>query len=159
MYMVSIGTTIYSKNFYNLSFSLLSYALFLYNFCSYNENYTIQYIRGRFSWVFPPTTLSYLFEIKVYNYFTFITLNAFNRKMRAMLKIRITIPKTFKNNYIFLAIKLMFLILNFKTSSKCALVHIQLSSIYACLQCSCIIMITLENISFSLFSPNDMTMY
>jgi hypothetical protein len=59
------------------------------------------------SQVFPPTTLSYLIEIKAYNYFTLITLIVYNRQMRAMLKICVTIPKTFKSTDVSPGITLM----------------------------------------------------
>jgi hypothetical protein len=38
----------------------------------------------------------------------------------------------------------MFHILKLKTSSKCALVHIELSSTCVCLRCSCIILLSLK---------------
>jgi hypothetical protein len=127
IYMVSITTTIFSNIFYNLCSSLLSYALFLYILYSYNENNNTIHTR-EISWVFPPTTLNYLIKIKDPNYFIFITINTYNWQMRAMLKICITIPKTFKRKYIFSDITLMFHLLNFIISWKCVLVYIQLSS-------------------------------
>jgi hypothetical protein len=65
--------------------------------------------------------------------------------MGEMLKIFITIPKTFKSNYILPAITLIFHLLNFKMSSESTLVHIQLSSTFSSLQCSCIILLWLKN--------------
>jgi hypothetical protein len=118
LYMVSIATTICSYNFYNLCSSLLSYALFLYNFYSYNEN-NIQYNTYEgVSLSFPSYNSKLSYRIKDYNYFTFITLNAYNRQMRETLKICITIPKTFKRNYILPAITLMFHLLKFQNVFK-----------------------------------------
>ena len=131
MYMGSIATTICSNNFYNLCSSLLSYDLFLYNFFFYNEKNNTIHTR-ELSWVFPPTTLSYLIELNLYNYFTLITLNDYNRHMRVNAQDLHYNPKDIKLKYIFLDITLMFHPLKFKILSKCALVYIQLSSTRTC---------------------------
>jgi hypothetical protein len=109
MYMGSIATTIYLYNFYSLFSSLLSYylALLLY---SYNENNdTLQYntYEGDFS-SFPSYNVKLSNRLKSYIYFTFITLIVYNREMRSILKIYVTIPKTFNITYVSPDISLMF---------------------------------------------------
>jgi hypothetical protein len=106
----------------------------------------IQYntYEGDFS-SFPSYNLKLSNRIKAYIYFTFITLNAYNRQMRENAQDLRYNLQTIKENYIFPDITLMFHLFKFKTSSKCALVHIQLSSTCACLRCSCIILLWLKN--------------
>jgi hypothetical protein len=51
--------------------------------------------------VFPPTAVSYQIENKIYSYFTFNTLNAFNRQMRATAHDLCYNLQTIKEKYIF----------------------------------------------------------
>jgi hypothetical protein len=141
LYMDSIETTICLYNFYNLCFPLLSYALLL-STTSYfylTMKIMIQYntYEGDFS-SFPSYNSKPSYQIKDYNYFTLITLNSYNRKMRENAQDLCYNLETIKAKISFLDISLMFHPFKFKTSSKCVLVHIELSSTCACLLCSCI---------------------
>jgi hypothetical protein len=125
LYMGSIATTIC---LYNPTIFVL--------LCSLSLQLTMRtdtMIQARVSFTSFPSYCSKLSNrIKSYNYFTFITIKCLHiRQMRAMLKICVTISKhlnaiTSPNYYINVSS------FKFKTFSKCALVHIQLSSTCAC---------------------------
>jgi hypothetical protein len=97
----------------------------------YENNNTIHYIRGRFLEFFPPTTSSYLIELKptslYIHYINCLQMIDECKCSRSALQ-----SPNHKRKYIFPDITLMFHLLKFKMSSKCTLVHIQLSSTFAC---------------------------